>query len=99
MPRGRTNKAHKRRQQGGMKLNHEVLQHFIDRGIEYNDLNVMNFLIANTNDIRIVWDASTYSFIFELTFPDGLIDPYGLNLEHTCQHFVQKYRSCMMDPV
>jgi hypothetical protein len=87
MTHNRTNKAHKRRQQGGMKLNHEVLQHFIDRGIEYNDLNVMNFLIANTNDIRIVWDASTYSFIFELTFPDGLIDPYGLDLADSAATF------------
>ena len=83
MPRGRTNKAHKRRQQGGMKFTHEVLQYFIDRGIEYNDLNVMNFLIANTNGIRVVWDASTYSFIFELTFPHGLIDPYGLPLDES----------------
>jgi hypothetical protein len=87
MPRGRTNKAHKRRQQGGMKFTHEVLQHFIDRGIEYNDLNVMNFLIANTNGIRVVWDASTYSFIFELTFPHGLIDPYGLDLADSAATF------------
>jgi hypothetical protein len=83
MPRGRT----KRRQQGGMKFTHEVLQYFIDRGIEYNDLNVMNFLIANTNGIRIVWDASTYSFIFELTFPHGLIDPYGLDLADSAATF------------
>jgi len=82
MPRSRT----KRRQHGGMKFTHEVLQHyFIDRGIEYNDLNVMNYLIANTEDIRIVWDASTYSFIFELKLksPHGLIDPYGLPLDES----------------
>jgi hypothetical protein len=77
--RGRTKK-----QYGGMKFAHEVLEYLIKRGVEhneeYNDLNVMKFLIENASGLRIVWDASTYSFIFELTFHHGLIDPYGLPL-------------------
>jgi hypothetical protein len=76
-----------KKQHGGMKLSHESLQYLIDNGIEYNDFNVMRFLIANTNGVRIVWDASTYSFIFELTFPHGLIDPYGLPLAASAATF------------
>ena len=75
--RGRTNKA-RNKQRGGMKFDHEIYKYFIDNGIIYNDLNVMHILIANTTGIQIVWDASTYSFIFELTIPGRLIDPYGL---------------------
>ena len=71
--RGRTKK-----QRGGMKFAHEIYKYFIDNGTTYNDLNVMHLLIANTTGIQIVWDASTYSFIFELTIPGLLIDPYGL---------------------
>ena len=37
-----------KKQHGGMKLSHESLQYLIDNGIEYNDFNVMRFLIANT---------------------------------------------------
>ena len=73
-----------KKQHGGMKFTHAVLQHLIKRGVEhnedYNDFNVMKFLIEHASGLRIVWDASTYSFIFELTFPPGLIDPYGLDL-------------------
>jgi len=75
--RGRMNKA-RDKQRGGMKFAYAVQKYFIDNRIEYNDLNVMKLLIANTTDIQIVWDASTYSFIFELTIPPVLIDPYGL---------------------
>ena len=75
--RGRTNKA-RDKQRGGMKFAHAVQKYFIDNGIEYNDLNVMERLITHTRGIQIVWDASTYSFIFELTIPPVLIDPYGL---------------------
>jgi hypothetical protein len=75
--RGRTNKA-RDKQRGGMKFAYAVQKYFIENRIPYNDLNVMKLLIANTTGIQIVWDASTYSFIFELTIPPVLIDPYGL---------------------
>ena len=80
MTHRRTKKRH-----GGMRFSREALQYLIKRGVEhnedYNDLNVMKFLIEHASGLRIVWDASTYSFIFELTFPPGLIDPYGLPLD------------------
>ena len=67
-----------------MRFSRKALEILIQRGVDhnedYNDFNVMKFLIARASGLRIVWDASTYSFIFELTFPDGLIDPYGLPL-------------------
>ena len=73
-----------KKQHGGMRFTLKALQYLIKRGVEhnedYNDLNVMKFLIEHASGVRIVWDASTYSFIFELTFPDVLIDPYGLDL-------------------
>ena len=79
-----------KKQHGGMQLSDETLQYLIDNGIEYNDFNIMRVLIANTNGVRIVWDASTYSFVFELTFPPGLIDlidPYGLPLDASAATF------------
>ena len=81
----------KRQQQGGMKFSREVLKYFIKRGVEhneeYNDFNIMRVLIANANGVRIVWDKSTYSFIFELTFTHGLIDPYGVDLADSASTF------------
>ena len=90
MTHRRTNNV-RRKQHGGMKLTREALEYLIDRGVqhneEFNDFNLIKFLIANTSDVRIVWDASTYSFIFELTFPHGLIDPYGLPLAASAATF------------
>ena len=80
--RGRTNKA-RNKQRGGMKFAYAVKKYFIEHGIKYNDLNVMNLLIENVTDIRIVWDASRYSFIFELTIPGFLIDQHGLSVKQS----------------
>jgi len=75
------------KQHGGMRFSRKALEILIQRGVDhnedYNDFNVIKFLIAHASGLRIVWDASTYSFIFELTFPDGLIDPYGLPLDES----------------
>jgi len=79
MPSGRTKKAQK--QHGGMKLSHAAVKYLIDRGKDYNELTLIRLLIANTNSIRVVYDASTYSFVFELTTPGKiLIDPFGEDL-------------------
>ena len=51
--------------------------------MEFNDLNLIKLYIVNASDAQIVWDASTYSFIFELTFPPGLIDSFGLQLSES----------------
>ena len=80
--RGRTNKA-RNKQHGGMKFAYAVKKYFIEHGIKYNDLTVMNLLIKNVTDIRIVWDASRYSFIFELTIPGFLIDQHGLSVQQS----------------
>jgi hypothetical protein len=80
--RGRTNKA-RNKQRGGMKFAYAVKKYFIEHGIEYNDLTVMKLLVENVTDIRIVWDASRYSFIFELTIPGFLIDQHGLSVQQS----------------
>ena len=92
MPRGRTNKAHKRRQQqqhGGMKFNRATKRELLARGV--TELNIIQFLISrvDANDVKVVWDASTYSFIFELTLPPGLelLDPFGLPLADSADTF------------
>ena len=81
--RTNTNKARKK-QHGGMKLAREIKKHFISKGIEFSELNVLAFLISKSDPthVRIVWDASTYSFIFELTLLPGLelLNPFGLSL-------------------
>ena len=46
-------------------------------------MNLIKLYIVNASDAQIVWDASTYSFIFELTFPPGLIDSFGLPLSES----------------
>lgn len=55
--RGRTNKA-RNKQHGGMKFTKEMLEVLIKRGVEhneeFNDFNIIRFLIANTKDVRII---------------------------------------------
>jgi hypothetical protein len=43
-------------------------------------------LVSSAVDVKVVWDASTYSFIFQLTLPPGglsLLDSFGLPLAET----------------
>jgi len=78
MPRGRTKKAQK--QYGGMKLSHEIKKHLLTMGV--SEVNIIQFLVSNAVDVKVVWDTSTYSFIFQLTLPPGLslLDSFGLPL-------------------
>ena len=78
MSRGRTKNAQK--QHGGMKLSHKIKEHLLTMGV--SELNIIRFLVSNANDVKVVWDTSTYSFIFQLTLPPGLslLDSFGLPL-------------------
>jgi hypothetical protein len=78
MPRGRTKKA--RKQHGGMKLSREIKEHLLTMGV--SEVNIIKFLVSKAVNVKVVWDTSTYSFIFQLTLPPGLslLDSFGLSL-------------------
>ena len=79
MPRGRTNKA-RNKQHGGMKFSREIKKHLLARGV--SEVDIIELLVSKAVDVRVVWDTSTYSFIFKLTLPQSLnlLDPFGLSL-------------------
>jgi len=76
-----THSRTKRRQQqhGGMQLGRAIKQRLLAKDI--SEVNTIAFLVS-VADVRVVWDTSTFSFIFELTLPSGLelLDPFGLPL-------------------
>ena len=85
MPRGHTNKEHKRQQQGGMKFNREIKRLLLSiNGETTPEHNAVEILISNVSQVKVVCDTSAHSFIFELTFPPDsalkLFDTYGLPL-------------------
>ena len=81
MPRGRTKKA--RKQHGGMKFSREIKERLLTMGVSVSELDIIRFLVSAAVDVKVVWDTSTYSFIFQLTLPPGglsLLDSFGLPL-------------------
>jgi len=85
-------RTRKRQQHGGMKFGYALKRYLMSQDLELNDENIIRLLmsIVDVSRVRIVWDASTYSFIFELTLRPGitLLDPFGTSLAQSADTFV-----------
>ena len=63
-----------------MQFGREIKKRLLARGM--SEVGIIELLVSVAEDVKVVWDTSTYSFIFELTLPQSLklLDPFGLPL-------------------